>query len=176
MESAKMSKLFTKDRRVMAKADFDSRLELTLQKKRIKQKQLEKKFYDFDFKPKINKRRININPKSLHKNVYSRKTKGSYVNKATIKTTDTLPSDEPNLTKNCNGSNFVDEQQSEVKKQCHNDFYNDFDAKPQEDLKENWSYSVEGNQKELQNTTEVITLDSIPSIQTEEIPAFPTFK
>lgn len=67
-----MSKLFTKKRRVGAKEDFQMRVEMTLQKQKLKKKELIKKYYNYDFKPQINKKRININPKNLHKNVFKR--------------------------------------------------------------------------------------------------------
>ena len=60
MEREKMSKTFTMDRRKEARSDFDSRLEFNLQKSRIRKKELDKKIYAYDFKPKINKNRINI--------------------------------------------------------------------------------------------------------------------
>lgn len=60
IEKEKMSKTFTTDRRKEARVDFDSRLEFNIQKRKIKKKQLEKKIYNYDFKPKINKNRINI--------------------------------------------------------------------------------------------------------------------
>jgi hypothetical protein len=60
IEKEKMSKTFTIDRRKEARTDFDSRLEFNIQKRKIKKKQLEKKIYNYDFKPKINKTRINI--------------------------------------------------------------------------------------------------------------------
>ena len=60
MVEEKMSKLFTKKRRVAALRDFGMRLEMTLQKKKLKKKNLEKKYYDYDFKPRTNKKRINI--------------------------------------------------------------------------------------------------------------------
>lgn len=67
IERERMSKTFTIDRRKEARSDFDSRLEFNLEKRKIKKKQLEKKFYDFDFKPKINKNRINIYSKTAPK-------------------------------------------------------------------------------------------------------------
>lgn len=67
IERERMSKTFTMDRRKEARSDFDSRMEFNLQKRRIKKKQLEKKFYDYDFKPKINKNRINIYSKNAPK-------------------------------------------------------------------------------------------------------------
>lgn len=60
MEKEKMSKTFTIDRRKEARHDFDSRMEFNLQKRKIKKKELEKKFYNYNFQPKINKKRINI--------------------------------------------------------------------------------------------------------------------
>ena len=69
MVKEKMSKLFTKKRRIDALSDFESRLELTLQKKKLKKKELEQKYYDFDFKPQTNKKRINIYSKKLPKKV-----------------------------------------------------------------------------------------------------------
>jgi hypothetical protein len=72
IEKEKMSKLFTKDRRNLAKKDFKERVQYNLQKKVIKSKQLEEKLYNYDFQPAINKSRINLKPKKLHKNVYSR--------------------------------------------------------------------------------------------------------
>ena len=73
IEQGKMSKLFTKDRRKQAKDDFKDRVEYNIQKKKHKKKELQKRFYNYDFKPSINKRRINLNPKKLHKNVYTKK-------------------------------------------------------------------------------------------------------
>ena len=64
-EHEKMSKLFTKSRRTEAKKHFKSRLEMNQQKAKIKKRQLEKKFYDFDFKPKTNKKRIDIYARNL---------------------------------------------------------------------------------------------------------------
>jgi hypothetical protein len=65
MIEEKMSTLFTKERRVEALKDFQSRLELTLQKKKLKKKELEKRFYGYDFKPKVNKKRIDIYKNNL---------------------------------------------------------------------------------------------------------------
>ena len=74
MEDGKMSKLFTRDRRKDAKTDFDQRRDFNLHKKEAHKKELEDRFYNFDFQPKINKKRININPKNLPPNVYRKKT------------------------------------------------------------------------------------------------------
>ena len=69
MMKEKMSTLFTKNRRIAALNDFEMRLEMTLQKKKLKKKILEDKYYDFDFKPRTNKRRINIYSKKIPDNV-----------------------------------------------------------------------------------------------------------
>ena len=69
MVEEQMSKLFTKKRRIEALSDFEMRLEMTLQKKKLKKKALEKKYYDFDFKPRTNKKRINIYSKTLPSSV-----------------------------------------------------------------------------------------------------------
>jgi hypothetical protein len=55
-------------------SDFEMRLELTLQKKKLKQKELERKYYGYNFKPDINKKRINIHkkPKKRIKNTWRR--------------------------------------------------------------------------------------------------------
>ena len=68
-EREQMSKLFTKSRRKKAKKQFKSRLEMTLQKKKIKKRELEKKYYDYNFKPNTNKKRINIYSRTLPDNV-----------------------------------------------------------------------------------------------------------
>lgn len=41
-------------------SDFNSRLELNQRKKELRRKELEKKYYGFDFKPKTQKKKINI--------------------------------------------------------------------------------------------------------------------
>lgn len=55
VEKEKMSKLFTKNRRIKARADFDQRVKYNLEKARVKKKELQKKYYNYDFTPKINK-------------------------------------------------------------------------------------------------------------------------
>jgi hypothetical protein len=64
-EREKMSKLFTKSRRTEAKKQFKSRVEMNLQKQKLRKKKLEKKYYDYDFKPKTNKRRIDIYSRAM---------------------------------------------------------------------------------------------------------------
>jgi hypothetical protein len=68
-EQEKMSKLFTKSRRTEGKKQFKNRVEMNKQRAKIKKKNLEKKYYDFDFKPKINKKRINIYSRNMPSNV-----------------------------------------------------------------------------------------------------------
>ena len=58
IESEKMSKLFTKKRRVLAKNDFQDRVQMNLIKQKLRKKELEKKYYDFSFKPQINKKKF----------------------------------------------------------------------------------------------------------------------
>lgn len=73
VEKEKMSHTFTKNRRVKAKGDFQRRLEFNSQKRKMKKRELEKKYYNYDFNPKINQKRININPKNLPSHVYKTK-------------------------------------------------------------------------------------------------------
>jgi hypothetical protein len=82
IESEKMSKTFTIDRRKEARQDFDSRMEFNLEKRKVKKKQLEKKFYNYNFKPKINKNRINIYSSKAPKVVVkkNKKTANKYNN------------------------------------------------------------------------------------------------
>ena len=72
IENEKMSKLFTKDRRQKAKNDFIDRAMFNQEKSKIKKAKLKEKFYDFNFKPEINHKRINIYSKKFHKNVYKK--------------------------------------------------------------------------------------------------------
>ena len=72
IESEKMSKLFTKDRRRQAKSDFMDRTMFNLEKQKINKKKLSDKYYNYNFKPQINHKRINIYSKKLHKNVYKK--------------------------------------------------------------------------------------------------------
>jgi hypothetical protein len=72
IESEKMSKLFTKDRRKKAKNDFMDRTVFNLEKQKMNKKRLQEKYYNYDFKPEINRKRINIYDKKLHKNVYKK--------------------------------------------------------------------------------------------------------
>lgn len=60
-----MSKLFTKSRRNEAKKQFKTRMEFNLQKKKVKKKQLERKYYNLDFKPKTNRKRIDIYSRAM---------------------------------------------------------------------------------------------------------------
>lgn len=57
IENEKMSKLFTKKRRITAKTDFQDRVQMNLIKKKQKMKDLENKFYNFSFKPKTNRKK-----------------------------------------------------------------------------------------------------------------------
>jgi hypothetical protein len=72
IESEKMSKLFTKTRRKQAKNDFMDRTQFNLEKQKINKKKLKEKFYNYNFKPQINHKRINIYSNKLHKNVYTK--------------------------------------------------------------------------------------------------------
>lgn len=72
IEQGKMSKLFTKDRRKKAKSDFMDRTMFNLEKQKINKQKLQKKYYDYNFQPEINQKRINIYAPKLHKNVYQR--------------------------------------------------------------------------------------------------------
>ena len=72
IEKEKMSKLFTKERRKQAKNDFMDRAMFNLEKTKIKKAKLKDKFYNYNFKPQINQKRINIYSKKLHKNVYKK--------------------------------------------------------------------------------------------------------
>lgn len=72
IEQEKMSKLFTKDRRRQAKLDFMDRTQFNIEKQKLNKQRLQQKYYDFDFKPEINQRRINIYGTKLHKNVYKK--------------------------------------------------------------------------------------------------------
>lgn len=73
IEQEKMSKLFTKDRRQKAKIDFMDRTMFNLEKQKLNKQKLHKKYYDYDFRPEINHKRINIYAPKLHKNVYDRR-------------------------------------------------------------------------------------------------------
>jgi hypothetical protein len=72
IENEKMSKLFTKERRKQAKNDFMDRTMFNLEKQKINKKKLKDKYYNYNFKPQINQKRINIYSKKLHKNVYKK--------------------------------------------------------------------------------------------------------
>ena len=52
-----MWKLNNRKRKKKKVSDFEMRLEMTLQKKKLRKKELEKKYYDYKFKPKTNKRK-----------------------------------------------------------------------------------------------------------------------
>ena len=71
-EKEKMSKLFTKERRKQAKSDFMDRTMFNLQKQKINKEKLKEKFYNYNFQPEINKKRIDIYSGNPHKNVYSK--------------------------------------------------------------------------------------------------------
>lgn len=73
VEKEKMSQTFTKNRRLRAKNDFQRRLEFNSQKREMKKKELDRKYHNYDFNPKINQKRINIHPKTLPRNVYKAK-------------------------------------------------------------------------------------------------------
>ena len=73
VEKEKMSQTFTKNRRLRAKNDFQRRLEFNSQKREMKKRELDKKYHNYDFNPKINQKRINIHPKTLPRNVYKAK-------------------------------------------------------------------------------------------------------
>ena len=70
IQRGKITKLYSQEKRKQAKKDFKERIEYHLQKKKLKRKELEEKMCVYNFKPRINKKRINLNPKKLHKNVY----------------------------------------------------------------------------------------------------------
>jgi hypothetical protein len=55
-----MWKINNKRKKIQALSNFEMRLEMTLQKKKLKKKELEKKYYGYNFKPKTNRKRINI--------------------------------------------------------------------------------------------------------------------
>ena len=74
VEKEKMSKLFTRERRIKARADFDQRVKYNLAKSKLKKKELQKKYYDYDFKPKINKS-TNKRKKSSKMNQTSRENR-----------------------------------------------------------------------------------------------------
>lgn len=73
-EKEKMSRLFTRNRRKEAVEDFKTRMEMNKQKSKMKKAALEKKYYDFSFKPKTNHKRIKIYNKKLPRNVYHNET------------------------------------------------------------------------------------------------------
>lgn len=60
MLNHRMWKLNNKKKKMKQLSDFEVRLEMTLQKKKLKKKELEKKYYDYNFKPNTNKKRIKI--------------------------------------------------------------------------------------------------------------------
>lgn len=72
IEREKMSKLFTRDRRQKAKNDFMDRAMFNVEKQKLNKKKLQEKYYNYDFKPQINKNRINIYKGNNHKNVYTK--------------------------------------------------------------------------------------------------------
>lgn len=125
MIEEKMSTLFTKQRRVNALKDFQARLEMTLQKKKLKKKELEKRFYDYDFKPKTNKKRINIYNNKVPakvKNTLKKKQKTSRaknrvykkaVNQMTIKKS--YKKNAPKKSENSNSMNLADDDTQNIK-------------------------------------------------------------
>ena len=124
-------------------SDFEMRLELTLQKKKLKQKELEKKYYGYNFKPKTNKKRLNI-----HNKKPKRKVKNTWKN-------NNLKKQKPNQamvrvqkrkikSRNVPRNDFIEPTET---REVAEDYYEDFHSEDSNDIETITYYLKSKNNK-----------------------------